>query len=124
VEELTNCFASANEYAGFRAEGGYQRFFGAYGCGNGDYGFVAANNATGLIGGTLGAYNLGHGLSALYNSSVTSAGATNVFTSNDDDDCSLHISSTILRTAGPAISYGSSNIAANSLSNDGSWFQP
>ena len=124
VEELNNCFASSNEYAGIRAEGGYQRLFGAYACGNGSYGFVVANNGTGLIGGVLANNNLGHGMSALYNSSITSSGATNSFSGNGDDDCSLHVSSTILRTAGPAISYGSSNIATNLLSSDGCWFQP
>jgi hypothetical protein len=124
VTEATGCSANSNQHSGFRAEGGYMRVFTGNALGNGDYGFVSSNDGTGLINELLAGYNNGHGVSALYNSSITSAGGSNTTGSNGDDGISLHVASVIIRTAGPAIAYDSSNIATNSLSNDGCWFQP
>ena len=125
VHQSQNCSGSSNDYAGFRSEGGYSRIFSSAAGGNGSYGVIAGNNATGLIDGLLVGYGSGHGISSLFNSSISCVGdTTNTSGSNGDDDVSLHICSLVLRTAGPALAYGSSNIAANSLSNDGCWFQP
>ena len=124
VLECTNCFGTSNSYAGFRAEGGYIRIFTGGACGNNTYGFVAGANGTGLINALIGAYNDGDGLRSSYNSFVSSAGGDNIFEGNGDDDISLAVCSQVTAPSGPGISYGNSNIASNSLSNDGCWFQP
>jgi len=122
VVETTDSVANSNHSPGFYAEGGYLRMFTSHAFGNGDDGILAANAGTILISGCVTGYNGGHGMTCVDNSVITTAGSL-TSGSNGDDDISLHVCSVIIGHGG-GISYGSSNIATNSLSNDGCWFQP
>ena len=118
------CFANGNNRIGFSCQGGDFSGSLCVACGNKTIGFVNTDVGSISLNNSYGSYNAQYGLYCQFHSNIgIGPFAGGSYLSNTTRDVQITSLSSIIRT-GPAMSYGSANIAPNTLSWDGCLFSP
>ena len=116
-----SCYGNCNDFAGYRCEG-LMVMYDGQASGNDQAGLICQQNATLGMASTFSSFNKTYGIFVSLN--AYASGSDNNLASNGTRDVHLTVLSSFIRTAGPALVYSSANIAPNSLSADGCYFQP
>jgi hypothetical protein len=120
---LNDCAANSCEYAGIWSTAGQMYILGSSSCGC-DIGIESSENSNVFFGGHIASYNRSYGFLTVLNAYSSGGEPSCHFYSNGTRDINTLISSTLARTDGPYLSFGTTNVAPYSLSADGCYFSP